>query len=172
MSEHFTASNYLSPEQNKKGEEINAKLVFADKLNELCVVTDDTDIDLWFDHVAEVEVAYKSSREVAETLVAIEYSLLHNNNHLSEEALNETGRMAHLALVSKFPNIGDEEISAFNNLLNLKITEGQGFLDAFHSAISERKEAMESNESFDVYVDAEGVVSRNNENIQVDNPRI
>lgn len=145
-------------------EALKNKISFMDTLKEISGIYDDTDVDeAWFLRVDEVATAYTSSREIAQTLVAIEYAIAHNKGQFTEEALERVGEMAHEILSPEFPNVGEEEIRAFTAAVQQKMAQNGDFLDAFHEALADRKIAMEQNQGFEVYVDSEGVVSRSNE---------
>lgn len=163
MSKPFTYNTPQVMAADYVPENLKNKFSLLMKMKEVCGIDENTDVpDEWFDRVDEVMTVYElKSRGMAESLVAIEYSIA-TGSYL-ETAFEYAGDLAEGALSTEFPNIGEEEILAFKTNLKQRLANGQNFLVAFHASIDDRKRTMSEVKSFDVFVNEEGVVSPTNE---------
>lgn len=163
MSESFKPNHAEVMASNDVPAELKNKLSLMDKMKSVGSIDDNTDVaEEWTARVDEAMAEYNiapGSRDLTESLVAIEYTLASNPESRSE-MIDYMDEIARDALVGEFPSIGDDEIEAFKATVVMKLDEGLPFANAFHEALKTRKEIMNQTKGFNVSVDSEGVVYR------------
>lgn len=163
MNESFKPSHSEVMASSDVPVELKNKLSLMDKMKNVGSIDDNTEVDdRWIDRVDQVMAEYNlstSNRDLAESLVAIEYTLASNPESRAEMS-DYMDDIAKDTLSVDFPSVGDDEIEAFKATVLMKLDEGLPFSNAFHEAVRARKEIMSHTKGFNVKVDQEGVVYR------------